>query len=90
MVIYFIFPIGTYEIYWSPQVNDLYTDIVDSGEYYTWDDEESESQDVINSYKKGNLKGAIQSKNEIMMVTDEVVLIHRNYAEDVFKMMKDL
>lgn len=71
-------------------MNDLYTDIVDSGEYYTWDDEESESQDVINSYKKGNLKGAIQSKNEIMMVTDEVVLIHRNYAEDVFKMMKDL
>jgi predicted S18 family serine protease len=57
--------------------------------YYT-DNGYTDYIKIMKSYKKGNLKGAILSWNEIMIDTKEVILIENNdyYYELIMNMME--
>lgn len=83
---FIIIPVGKYEIYWSPKVNDLYQFYVDMGllisdgePFFRDDSHEKVFYDGMNSYKKGDLKGAIKSRNEVMVYTKQVILLSEFY-----------
>lgn len=73
---YYIFPIGNYEIIWSPWIFDLYSkvnfiDYLDIG-------------NIVSQYKKGDLRGALRSGNEIMLhckeylaVKEDTILVYK-------------
>lgn len=117
--IYYVFPIGKYDILWSMKYRDVWGDIFNdpemdpnlinhpgelnwldlsfigkrlnidimalspSEQQKIWVEERDKSMErIMRTYKKGDLKGALQSKNEIMVKCNEYfavrkVTIHR-------------
>lgn len=82
-----IFPIGKYEIIWSPKVRDLFKiwnkDFSDEywdkpQEFDTWD-MPKEFEKILKTYKKGDLRGALQSGNEVMVYCKEYYAIEYSY-----------
>lgn len=87
---YMIFPMGRYEIIWSPQVTDLYSDVIkplmsDLNEPAGAE----ELEDVVDRYTKGNLKSALKSESEIMLSCDEYYGIHYSYKPLIYQWLKD-
>ena len=53
--------------------------ISDGELFFRNDSYEKDFYDGMNSYKKGNLNGAIKSLNEVMIYTKQVVLLSEFY-----------
>lgn len=71
---YYIFPVGKYEIIWSDSVGDLYSSLIDVS--YN----EKLAVDLVNTaYKKGDLKNALKSGNEIMVYCKEYLAIKLDF-----------
>jgi len=70
--IYYIFPMGNFEIIWSDIVNDMYTPVMNRGldAYITYF-----LDHYGKKYKKGDLQGALKSKSEIMLHCKEYYIL---------------
>ena len=109
---YYIFPIGKYEIYWSPYISDMTMDMtffyipgyVDfdaplkeiEHEIMTVSDNSyvrllKDINKDFSRYKKGDLAGAIKSKNEVMLHTKKVILVQVDdyYTELINNMIEE-
>lgn len=122
--VYIIFPVGDYEIIWSPEIGDFYSDLLDGEideaflrddpdemrealanewENQYWEEENPEIEkeeyieqelekweqeqerilrQVLESYKKGNLREALLHDNEIMLMGDKYIAVNYWYYED--------
>ena len=94
---YLIFPVGEYEIIWSPKVKDFTVHVTDKKNFKKYSkayhkigtEEEREKQlnqfikDIVDTYKTGDLKKAIKSKNEIMLICEEYIAVHYNKKDEV-------
>lgn len=75
------FPIGSFSFTWSPEIDDLYEYIVNHGRLLK---DGSYDEFVKANYIDHDLKKAIESKNEIMIACDKVLLINNRKMEEVF------
>ena len=75
-----IFPVGKYEVIWSPDIEDMYLSMSSDIE---------EFRDQLNSYIKGRLSDAIFSGNEIMLHCESYIgfdsVIYEQRLIDYFK-----
>lgn len=94
--LYMIFPIGDYEVYWSPFIRDLYQDVFNHetnkvhrnmGAEYDHPKHTEEINNIIRSYQKGYVNNAIESNNEIMLICKEYIMVDQIYDE-FFKKMR--
>lgn len=96
--VYIIFPIGKYQIYWSPSVQDLFRNLADRVGWNTLDDFEGDEQktidtieNVVSTYQKGNLKKALSSNvvTEIMLHCNEYIGVSYKYIEEILLFLRD-
>lgn len=75
---YVIFPIGKYKIIWSWDVGDLYIHLSYSGKNFKRKDLEDveDLKTVVETYEMGNLCGALNSGNEVMLMCDQYLALH--------------
>ncbi len=116
---YLIFPIGKYNLLYSPEIQDL-TVVAHTKYGYTHDtslalskrikkagislkdvdgiekltntmhqDNEKAIKKIIKTYKKNDLKGAIDSQNEIMLECDSYVYLRGNWQDELDKLIKE-
>jgi hypothetical protein len=84
---YVIFPVGQYKLIYSDRVGDLYTETQKRDIKYLWHKDYpkaiKEMQKMVNTYKDGNIKGAIKSENEVMLLAKSYIGFNANlYAYD--------
>lgn len=94
---YIIFPVGKYEIIWSTKVKDFTTYVTSEKNFKKYakkykkvgTEEERDKQlnkfieDTIDRYKTGNLKKAVKSENEVMLVCDEYIGVSYKKEDEV-------
>jgi hypothetical protein len=89
---YIFLPVNGYSFLWSPSVNDFTVDLQTEGILKYWmgyelaidiKDAEKRLENIIKTYKKTNLKQAIESGNEIMFNCTEYYLIGEKYWLDM-------
>lgn len=71
--LYYIFPVGKYEVIWSNKFIDLY-----NRAYMDWDIERYKElflNDYAKTYKKGDKINALKSENEIMLYCKEYYMV---------------
>lgn len=65
---YLIFPIGKYDLIWSPDVEDFYGDVVENGDMYDYDELEEKINDAIKTYKMTEkIPKDVSTKTEVML-----------------------
>lgn len=91
-----LIPIGNFEFYWSPDVDDLWnwTEMAWDNYYQEFGDDDTKSnlfkqdmEEMASRYKKGNLKAAIQSIHEITFLCDRYLLINSMYSDAILGWM---
>jgi len=94
--LYSIFPIGDFDLIWSPEIIDLFVTLPDNPEKLP-PDEIIDLIDVKNNYKRGKnqLKKAIASGYEIMVVCDSYLAVKmgidvHSFKKDLIKIIKSL
>jgi hypothetical protein len=87
---YIFFPIGNYSYIWSPEIKDMYDNIIFEYEKYGKMKKEKLKKleedllDIIkNKFQTNDLKAAIKSENEIMFNVDTYYLVNRKYREQI-------
>jgi len=82
---YCIFPIGKYEIIWSPTIRDLFVD----KKWANWDNLEKWIEE---NYVKGNLCKALPRPTEKMIYCDDYLAINNDAynPQEIYYLIKDL
>lgn len=86
--LYYIFPIGKYEIIWSKTIFDLYR----YSKFKEIQGDESKIKNIVNDYKQGDLGGALKSGNEIMLHCKEYLAVRRSSItpDKLWMILRDL
>ena len=91
--VYIIFPIDGFDYSWSPQVDDFYSDVIDSGDF-TYDDDLDEQMHelLVNlDYKDTDLDRVIKfSRSVEVMIHGSYYAINSSYERQINAFIKGL